>query len=159
MARRNWKRVQPKSLRDALEMCKDYAREKQNLSVERIAERLSLPDHFLLYKWIQSGRMPAVVIPAYENVCGINFVTRWLAASGYQLLIAIPTGRKVSPNDVQTLQEVLHEATGALLRFYSGGQGADETIAAVQAGLEHLAWHRGNVQQHAQPQLDFGGER
>ena len=38
MSRRNWKRVQPGNLRDALRLCKDFALERKNLSVERIAD-------------------------------------------------------------------------------------------------------------------------
>jgi len=58
MTKRNWKRVQPSSLRNALELCKDYAKERHNLSVERIADRMGLSDHWTVYKWIQTGRIP-----------------------------------------------------------------------------------------------------
>ena len=44
MTRRNWKRIQPTSLRNALELCKDHAKERHNLSVERIAEQMGLAD-------------------------------------------------------------------------------------------------------------------
>lgn len=50
MSRRNWKHIQPTSLRQALELCKDHAKERHNLSVERIAERMGLADHWALYK-------------------------------------------------------------------------------------------------------------
>lgn len=33
MTRRNWKRIRPHSLRYALELCKEHARERRNLSV------------------------------------------------------------------------------------------------------------------------------
>ena len=80
MIRRNWKRIQPSSLRDALRLCKDHALEKKNYSVERIADLMGITAD-LLYKWLANGRMPASAIPAYELITGINFVTRWLAAS------------------------------------------------------------------------------
>ncbi|MDO5940617.1 hypothetical protein [Burkholderia cepacia] len=76
MSRRNWKRVRPMSLRHALELCKDYAKERHNLSVERIAERMGLADHWTLYKWFQSGRMPLNLVRPFESACGIDFVTR-----------------------------------------------------------------------------------
>ncbi|HEY0286277.1 MAG TPA: hypothetical protein VGC62_04605 [Pseudomonas sp.] len=156
MSRRNWKRVQPPTLRDALKLCQQHARERHNLGIERIAERMGLPDWSALYKWIANGRMPAVMIPAYEQVCGINLVSRWLAASSGKLLIDIPAGRASSPQDIQKLQAVLHEATGALMAFYADDLEATATLAAIQSGLEELAWHRGNVQQYAQPQLELG---
>ena len=72
MTRRVWKRYQPATLREALQGCKQYAQEARHLSVERIAERMGLEDHWSLYKWVANGRMPAVLVPAYEHACGIN---------------------------------------------------------------------------------------
>lgn len=156
MSRNNWKRVQPTSLRHALELCKDYAKDKRNLSVERIAERMGEADHWTLYKWLQNGRMPAVLIPAYESACGIDFVTRWLANASGSLMIAIPTGRKLKPSDVAELQNTLHNAVGNLMSFYAGDKEIEQTLAAITQGMESLAWHRGNVEQHNQPQLELG---
>ncbi len=155
MSRRNWKRIQPTSLRHALELCKDFAKERHNLSVERIAERMGLTDHWTVYKWIQTGRIPANMIRPYETACGIDYVTRWLAASSGRLLIDIPTGRKADAADMQALQELLNTAVGQLLQFYGGKAEAGDTLAAIQQAMEGLAWHRGNVQKHAQPELDF----
>lgn len=151
-----WKTRRPSSLRHALEMCKDYAKAKRNLSVERIAELMGLPDHWALYKWLQNGRMPAVLIPAYEAACGCQFVTHWLASSGGKVMIDIPTGRKATATDVQQLQEALHAAAGAIINFYKGEADTAETLAAIRVGMEGLAWHHGNVGQSAQPQLELG---
>ncbi|PTS85509.1 hypothetical protein DBR00_06960 [Pseudomonas sp. HMWF032] len=156
MKRRNWKSAQPNSIRQAMEWSLEYAKERHNLSVERIAERMGQANHWTLYKWTSEGRMPAVSIPAFEHVCGINLVSRWLAATGSKLLIDMPTGRACSTDDMQDLQAALHTATGALLAFYNGTADAAATLAAIQTGLEGLAWHRGNVQQHAHPQLELG---
>ena len=94
MSRRNWKRWQPATLRDALKGCKDFALERHNLSVERIAERMGLEDHWSLYKWIANGRMPLVLAPAFEHACGINLVARWMAATDGKLLVDIPKGQQ-----------------------------------------------------------------
>lgn len=159
MTKRNWKRIQPTSLRHALELCKDYARERHNLSVERIAERMGMTDHWTVYKWIQTGRIPANMIRAYETVCGINYATRWLAASDGSLLIDIPTGRNTTAEDMQTLQAALNDSVGQLLQFYAGKTGAADTLAAIQQAMEGLAWHRGNVEKHLQPELELGGDQ
>lgn len=155
MIRRNWKKLQPKNLRDALELCKDYALSK-NKSVDRIAESMGLADKWSLYKWLDNGRMPAVLIPAYEAACGINYVTRWFASRDGKLLIDMPTGRALSTTDVNELQGLLHSAVGALLEFYQNKKPAEETLADITNALSGLAWHRGNVEQHNQPQLDLG---
>lgn len=154
MARRDWKRVVPGSLVEALRLTKDFALERRRLSVERIAELLAVtPD--VLYKWLSTGRMPAPLIPAYENICGINFVSRYLAASSGNLVIPVPTGRAVAPVDVQELQTVLNEAIGAILDFAVGRREADQTLAAIHAGMCALAWHHGNVEHASQPDLGF----
>lgn len=156
MSRRNWKRIQPTSLRNALELCKDHARERHNLSVERIAEEMGLTDHWTLYKWFQNGRIPVNLVRPFEKACGINFVTRWQAASAGHLLIEIPTGRKATAADIQILQEVLNAAVGQLLQFHAGKAEAQDTLASIQQAMESLAWHRGNVEKHLQPELELG---
>ena len=67
----------------------------------------------------------------------------------------MPTGRKPSPVEMTELQQLLAETTGALLRFYAGQADADATLGAVQHAMEALAWHRGSVEKHAQPELEF----
>lgn len=150
-----WNGIRPLNLRHAMELAKDYAREEHNLSVERIAERMGQADHWTLYKWFQNGRMPITLVPAFEVACGIDYVTRWLAASSGRLLIAIPTGRHASAQDMHALQEVLHLASGQLLQFYSGKAKADAALTAIQLAMEGLAWHRGNIEKHMQPELEF----
>lgn len=155
MSRRSWKRAQPRTMCQAVEWSLEFAGEHQ-LNAERIGERMGLHSHWVIYKWASEGRMPAVLIPAFEHACGINLVSRWLASTGGKLLIDLPSGRNCNASDMQELQAVLHTATGALLAFYNGAADAAATIGAIQVGLEGLAWHRGNVQQHAHPQLELG---
>ncbi len=155
--RRNWKSVQPTSLLHALRLCKDHARDRKRLTVERIAELLTVsPD--LLYKWLGNGRMPANVIPAYEHSCNINFVSRWLAMSANHLVIPIPTGKAVTPTDVSQLQALLNTAVGNILEFSAGKVEADAALAAIHGGMAALAWHQEAVRKHAEPELDFGGD-
>lgn len=156
MMKHGWKRIQPTSLRHALELCKDYAREHRNLSVERIADRMGVADHWTVYKWINSGRIPANMIRAYETVCGINYATRWLAASDGGLLIEIPTGRKIIAEDIQVLQGALNDAVGKLLQFAADKANAVDTLAGIQLAMEGLAWHHGNVEKYVQPELELG---
>lgn len=155
--KRNWKRVQPTSLRDALVLCKDHARDVHNLSVERIADLMGQSAD-LLYKWLGTGRMPVSLIPTYELVCRINLVTRWLGASSGHLLINMPKGREGSAEDIQQLQGLLTTATGALLDFYKGNREVEPTLADIRNALESLAWHHANVSEHNTPQLDLGGD-
>lgn len=155
MTRRNWKRIRPHSLRHALELCKEHARERRNLSVERIAELMGLADHWTLYKWFQSGRIPANLIRPFEQACGIDFVTQWLAGSSGKLLIDMPTGKAVDAMEVQQLQEAQTEATAQILKFANGQTSVEEAIAAIVSAMSGLAWHKGNIEKHAQPELEL----
>lgn len=157
MTRRNWKRWQPASLRDALKGCKDFAQERHNLSVERIAERMGLEDHWALYKWIANGRMPAVLLPAYEHACGINLVARWMAATDGKLLVDMPRGRQAQPADMVELNTGFAQALQLLTDFYAGGGQADPTatLEALRNHLQQVAAHHLNVTNFTQPELDL----
>ena len=157
MTRRNWKRWQPASLRDALKGCKDFAQERHNLSVERIAERMGLEDHWALYKWIANGRMPLVLAPAFEHACGINLVARWMAATDGKLLVDMPRGRQAQPADMVELNTGFAQALQLLTDFYAGGEQADAnaTLEALRNHLQQVAAHQLNVAGFAEPALDF----
>ncbi len=157
MTRRHWKRWQPASLRDALKGCKDFAQERHNLSVERIAERMGLEDHWALYKWIANARMPAVLLPAYEHACGINLVARWMAATDGKLLVDMPRGRQAQAADMVELNTGFAQALQLLTDFYAGGEQADAnaTLEALRNHLQQVAAHQLNVAGFAEPELDF----
>lgn len=149
---RNWKRIYPGSIVEALRLCKDHARERRNLSVERIAEIMGVtPD--VLYKWLSTGRIPASLIPGFEHACGIDLVSRYLAASSGRLVIDMPTGHAAGPDAMQDLQQALNDAVGALLDFYKKGGDPAVTLQKTLAGVEQLAFHHHNVGRAAAPEL------
>lgn len=152
MNRRNSKRV-PTSLKSAFEQDKEHGI-RRRLSVERHAE-LQAVSGSRMYKWMEDADLPANRLAAWFHNTGGRAVIRYLCAQAGGLFLPVPTGRRPTPVEMAELQQLLAETTGALLRFYSGEVGADETLAAVQRALEALAWHRGNVEKHAQPELDF----
>ena len=155
--RKFWKTYQPTSCRDALHQCKAYAQEARNLSVERIADQMGLPDHWALYKWIESGRFPFVLIPAYESACGINLPSRWLAATQRRLLVDMPVGRAATENDLVQLGTGFQQAVQLLSDFYKSNGATDPApvLAALRSHLESVAHHHFNVAGFSQPELDF----
>jgi hypothetical protein len=155
MTRKNWKKVNPRSLREAMELAKEFALTRHNRGIERIAELAGEESHWTVYGWLRDGSIPGKKIPAFQHACGCDFITRWLAHGDGKLLIDIPPGRQVAAEDVQALQGTLNVAVGALLGFASGRLDADEVAGEINAALEALAWHRENITKCDQPELGF----
>lgn len=155
MTRRTWKRRSPISLQNALEMCVHAARDRRNHSVERIADLMGLASHYTLYKWIESGRMPVVMIRPFEQACGEIFVTQHLAHSAGRLVVDMPRGRKSRPRQLSELSAYTHTVLGLLVDFYDGQAGTDDTLDGLTGLMTDLAAHRSNVQTYEQPQLSL----
>lgn len=142
------------SLRAAFETDKAFALARHRRGVERIAELMTVPPH-VLYKWLETGRMPVSCLAGWEHATGSDQVVRYLAAAAHKALIDMPTGRRAQDREIQALQEVLNAAVGRLLGFIAGRATTEETIAALSHGLEALAWHRENVRKCDQPELEL----
>lgn len=155
MPRRNWKAYRPTSLPDAIEACVEYGRERHQMSVDRIADATGISSKWTLYKYIESGALPARLIRPFETACGCTFVTQHLAASARKLIIDLPTGRQAAPADIHAVQQSCNEAVGALLGFAAGSTDAPATLAAVTQAMERLARERAEVERHTQPELDL----
>ncbi len=156
MIRAPLKRQRANSLVHAMRLCKEYAQVKRHLSVERIADRMGA-SHDSLYKWLATGRMPAILIPAFELACGCNYVSEWLAASADRLVVDMPTGRKAEGTELLDMNSSCAAALQLLTAFYAAPQAADPeaTLAALRLHLEQVAYHHHNVAAYATPELEF----
>ena len=156
MTRRNWKRVRANSAIDALRLCKEYAQDKHNLSIERIADRMGV-SHDSLYKWLAAGRLPYILLPAYEHACGCHFASEWAVVSAGKVVIGLPSGRTATQTDMVELNSCFGAALQLLSDFYASPAKADasDTLAALTNHLQQVSWHHANVGQHANPELEF----
>lgn len=157
MPPRNWKRFRPNSLTEALRGCKDYALQHRQLSVDRIAVLMGDVSLDSLYGWLAKGRMPAVLIPTFELVCGAHFVSDWLAASAGRMVIPMPKGRKVSDAELLQISADCTAAMSQLAAFYADPTKVDPTelMELLQHHLEQVAFQHHNVGQYSAPQLEF----
>ena len=158
MQRKNWKRMRPNSISHAMEVCIQHAKETKNWSVDNIADHIGLTNKWVIYKWVESGRIPANMIRPFEHACGIDFLTQYIAHSAHKLLVNIPTGRKATHHEINELSLAMNETSASLIKFHEGTASAEETIAAITAVMEDLAWHRGSVEKTTQPELDLEGD-
>lgn len=156
MTSRNWKHP-PQSLQAAIEACLTHALSKHRRTIDHIAADMGLANKWMLYKWVESGRLPAVLIRPFEIACRAEFVTRYLAHASHHLIIDIPTGRMPSSTDLPAVQGATHDAMGALIGFAAGKVKTEEVIEAVTTAMEQLAWHRENAARSGQPELELEG--
>lgn len=160
MTTRNWKRQVPHSINHALRLCKEHGLEKQNLSVERIADRMATSVD-TLYKWLGSGKMPVNQLINYESLTagssrtGRPFVTEYLAHSQGYLLIKMPTGRKAEHTEILELNIFMQQFIAELLSLQAGDGNAEQTITTVKTLIQDLAFQHKNIEQHQSPQLDL----
>lgn len=160
MGRRSWKNTHPNSLRNAIELCLEHARQKKNFSVDRVADLMGQSNKWSLYKWMENGRMPSNLIRPFENACGIDLMTQYLATSAHKLVVSMPTGKRGEASDINDLQASFSEAVGLLIRFYQHQDQAEETLSSLTGLMQEIAFHRENVNKVSSPELSlFGGEQ
>lgn len=155
MTSSNWKKLRPRSLPHAMELCLAFAKEKHHRSVDQVADLMALPNKWRLYKWVENADMPSRHILGFEHACGIDFMTQYHAHASRRLLIDIPIGRQVEAADLHALQAMTNNAVGALIAFAAGSATSEDVIAATTQAMEGLAWHRANASKHQQPELEL----
>ncbi len=66
----------------------------------------------------------------------------------------------MTAEDILSLHSVMNAAATQILDFYEKTPKPDvaDVLSAIQEAMQTLAWHRGNVEKHAQPELDFQEE-
>lgn len=153
-----WKRLQPSNLRDSLRLCKEYARQFNRLTVPGIAELIDETED-TLYKWLSTGKMPATKIPVYEHVCGIDYVTQYLAYRSHKLLIDIPSGVPASEVEISELQSIVADGMALLIRFYKDGDNEEKTIEGLTRIMGGVAFHRENIQHQPELPLFEGADK
>lgn len=136
-----------------MELCLEHACEKHRRSVDRVSDLIGLANKWALYKWLENGRMPTILLRPFEHACGIDYVTQYLAHSAHKLVIEIPPGRRATEIEIAELQSSVNEAIGALLKYYAGKTSDEDTLGALAQAMGDLAWHRENVAKHLEPEL------
>jgi hypothetical protein len=141
-----------------MELCLEYARAKRNLSVDGIAELMGQSNKWVIYKWLENGRLPAILIRPFEHACGCTFITQYIATSAHKLLVDIPNGQPATDDELLGLHNDFNVAVTLLSNFYKGRAEADDTISALTSLLSQLAGHRANVSKALTPELGLFDE-
>lgn len=147
----------PSNFSEALRMCKDHAKAKHQLSVERIADEMGL-SAVRLYQMLETGDMPIKKVKSFQRVCRCNYVTMYLAHGDDCMLVKMPKGKHMSDEQMLAFNATYSKALTELTEFYTNGQNPDGVIASLTQHMAATAWHRANVEKSAQPELDFESE-
>jgi len=137
-----------------VEGCLSFALDKHRRTVDHIADLVG-ESKWTVYKWVQTGGIPARKIAGFEHACGCCYVTRYLASSARKLLVDIPVGRRAGVGDIAALQAACNGAITALIDFAGGKANAADTSASLTAAMTALAQERAQVEQHDQPELSL----
>lgn len=154
MARTNWKCIVPHNMNHAIQLCKQHALDNKNMSVARIADHLAITTD-TLYKWLGNGRIPANHVFAYEQACGISFITEYLAHSQGYLLVKAPTGRKAEHKDLNKLQLYMAQVAAKIIEANEGDCTAQDAIDHIKVLMQDLAYQQKNVAAVQVPQTQF----
>lgn len=157
MKRRNWKRVYPHTMQEAIRLCLDWAAHRHNRGVARVAELMGISE-WTVYKWMSEGSMPSSRIRPFEFACDATYVTEYIGHSARKLVVDIPSGSVAGGDDLLALNAKLQDAVQLLTQFYHGDLDDDAVIGGVTAAMTELAKHRVNVSKSEAPELElFGG--
>jgi hypothetical protein len=138
----------------AIQLCKQHALDNKNMSVARIADHLAITTD-TLYKWLGNGRIPANHVFAYEQACGISFITEYLAHSQGYLLVKAPTGRKAEHKDLNKLQLYMAQVAAKIIEANEGDCTAQDAIDHIKILMQDLAYQQKNVAAVQIPQTQF----
>jgi len=136
-----------------MELCLEYARSKHNRSVDGVADLMGQSNKWSLYKWLENGRLPSILIHPFEHACGCTYVTQYLATSAHKLLIDIPSGQPADEAELLALHSDFNAAVDLLAGFYGGKAEAGETLSALTEVMSQIAGHRENVSKAMAPEL------
>ncbi|GLX86344.1 hypothetical protein tloyanaT_25970 [Thalassotalea loyana] len=154
MPKTNWKREVPQNLAKALQLTKEHGIREKGMSVERIGDHLGTTGD-LIYKWIGTNKMPINKIIPFEQVCGINFITQYLAHSQGYLLVKAPSGHRAEHKELNELQLFMTKVSGYLIQATEGSCDPQVAIDAIKVLMQDLAYQQKNVAEHTQPQTAF----
>ena len=133
---------------EILKTCYEYAQNTQFVIVDDIAEKMGIKSKWVLYKWLQNGRLPLTLLIEFEKACGCTLVTEYLADQHGCVLTPLPNPLPIKPIDALVLHgEVNQGLTRYLkaLRDKPEEVGSQEVIDGLNRSIKMLVQVRANL--------------
>ena len=122
----------------AIQACIAHAKQELYRDIGDVAALMGV-NQWVLYKWVQAGKLPAVHIPAFECACGANHLSKCLAAACGLLTIKAPPAAGYTQVDWTLAQwevaKAMADAAGAAV---DPGK-TKQALKAVNAAMDALA--------------------
>lgn len=129
------------SVVDAVKECAQYAKTFRYLSREGVAEKMGFTGgaRWVVYKWVDEGKVPARHIPAFERACGTNLLTSCLVRVAGQIAVPMLPPESAPPLDLARTQVVLAEAMATVTSALYDGDRRGQAVTAINSAIEALA--------------------
>lgn len=123
----------------AVDACLAHAKSDLFRSIADVASAMSTnPKHDTVYKWLQTGRLPLAEIPAFEQACGANHVSEYLAACGGYLLIKAPVAQGLPQLEFARVQCQVAKAILATSTALVDAAQAPDAVNALTVAINSL---------------------
>jgi len=133
----------------AIAACLRHAKIERCRDIQDIAKAMGLPNHWVLYKWIETARIPALMVPSFEDACGAAFLSQSLAEASGLIAIKAPTAQAATAVDWAQANVLVAKAMADAAASIADPAQWREAIKACNQAMNALA----SVRQ----QLSIGG--
>ena len=119
----------------AIRACLHVAKTERYQGIGEIADAMQV-SRDVLYKWAQTGRIPATEIPSFERACADVALTRCLAAAQGYLLVPVAID---APVDQLRLAQVHQHVAEAMLAAVEVDNNAVAAVRSITKAINSLA--------------------
>lgn len=122
----------------AIDSCIAHAKLELYRDIGDVAEAAGV-NKWVLYKWVQTGKVPAVHIPAFERACGVTHLSKCLAGASGQLVIQAPRPDGYSQLDWAKAQWEVAKAMAEAAAAALDPEKNKDALRAVNLAMDALA--------------------
>jgi len=135
------------AIQEAGAACLKHAKAQRYRDVSDVATAMGLKNDWVLFKWAQTGRFPAVVIPEFERACGATLLSKCLAESAGLLAIPAPTPEPLAPCSWAQVNSTVAQAMAQAAIAVNAADQQVPAIKAINKAMDALATMRHQLAQ------------
>lgn len=122
----------------AIRDCLHVAKTERYQGIGEIADAMQV-SRDVLYKWAQTGRIPATEIPSFERACADVALTRCLVAAQGYLLVPVAIDAPVDQLRLAQVHQHVAEAMLAAVEVDNNAVAAGAAVRSITKAINSLA--------------------